>query len=199
MAVVALIISGYMLFKNSQRQGNTPENKPESVDTISAYGYALEDRDTKLFKTKYEELKSILTGKDVDYEEYAKVLSELYIIDLYTINNKISKYDVGGSDYVYPDSKENYELKVRDTIYKYVEDNSYGERSQELPEVSDIEVSEIKASDYTLGETKYNGYLVTLSWEYVKDLGYDSSATLSLIKSEDKLYIVEQKNIEVAN
>lgn len=190
----ALGTGGYFYFINQKQNEPIEEKKPEMLDTIDSFGYKLEDRDTELFKEIYEELKNILLEEKIDYSKYAELLSKLYIIDLYTINNKISKYDVGGADYIYPDSKENFELKVRDTMYKYVEDNSNNSRNQDLPEVKLIQTETLEEVKYTLNEKKYDGYKVNVKWEYTKEEDYDKETNLFLIKDKNKLYIVEQKN-----
>ena len=123
--IIVGISSLIMLFRSNINNVITKKKASnEVIDTIKGYGYTLEKRDTKLFKDKFNDLKKVLSSKDVDFEEYAKDLSMLYIIDLYTINNKDSKYDVGGAEYIVDSAKENYELKVRDTLYKYVEEKT---------------------------------------------------------------------------
>lgn len=194
--IIVGISSLIMLFRSNINNVITKKKASnEVIDTIKGYGYTLEKRDTKLFKGKFKDLKKVLSSKDVDFEEYAKDLSMLYIIDLYTINNKDSKYDVGGAEYIVDSAKENYELKVRDTLYKYVEEKTK-KRKQELPEVSDILVKDIKETTYDLNDKEYEGYIVDLTFEYVEDLEYDEEASIVLIKDQDKLYIVEQKEIE---
>ena len=191
-AVIGASMLGYMYYRNSNKTELVPENKPEQLDSIDSFEYKLEDRDTALFKEEYEKLKNVLLAETIDYEEYAKLLSQLYIIDLYTINNKVSKYDVGGGDYVYPKSRDNFELKVRDTIYKYLEDNSFNTRNQNLPEVSTIEVERIEETKYKIEETEYKGYKLNLKWEYTKEEEYDKTSIISVIRDKDKLYIAEQ-------
>ena len=191
--IVSAAIFGYIYYKSHQKVEDVPQNKPELVEAIDAYGYKLEDRDTALFKEVFEELKTTLKEEKIDYSLYAKLLSELYIIDFYTISNKVSKYDVGGGDYVHPDYRDNFELKARDTIYKYVEDNSYNTRNQDLPEVKSITETEVTDSEYTLNEKKYASYKVSIKWDYTSENEYDTEAILFLIKYENKLYVVEQK------
>ena len=48
----------------------------------------------------------------------------MFIIDLYTIDNKISRYDVGGLEYVYSGARESLKSVAEDSIYKTVENNS---------------------------------------------------------------------------
>lgn len=167
-----------------------PVKTIEVLDNISGYNYSLEDRDTSLYKEKFLELKTILTSDSIDDKEYATTLAELFAIDLYTIDNKNSKYDVGSLDFIYPEEQEKFKNKVMDTMYKLVEDNSTNTRRQELPIVSKTEVTNVKKINYTKGETKLNGYEVYLDISYEKDLGYDTKLIITIIREEEKMYVV---------
>lgn len=196
--IIVLLLAtsvGWYIFKNR----NSQEEKPKEIkklDTIEGYGYNLEDRDTVLFRENFEKLRDVLKQTPIDYLEYAKRLGTLYIIDLYTISNKVNQYDVGGSEYVYESKRDNYELKVKNTLYKYVEDNTYGKRIQFLPEVASIDVVDVKEEKVKIGDQEYDGYSLSLTWEYVKDLGYDKKCTLKLAKIDDKLYVINQSTSE---
>ncbi len=193
--VITILVVSLVAFFVFRGKTNENEEEPTEIlelDKIPEYGYSLEDRDTELYKTTFESLRRVLSEDEIDYEEYAKLLSELYIVDLYTISNKMNHYDVGSTDFVVETAKETFELKVRDTLYKYVEDNSYGKRTQELPEVASIETTGIEDTKVKLGDQTYDGYEVTLTWTYAKDLGYDTSSTVSLARIEDKLYVTNQ-------
>jgi len=171
-------------------------NENVNVEVIANYNYILEDRDPKIYKENFQLLKEEIEKENIDYENYAKLLSKLYIIDLYTISNKINQYDVGGSDFVHVDARENYELKVKDTLYKYVEDNSYGIREQVLPTVSSVEIVGIEEDNFEILDRKLEGYSVKLSWTYDKELGYDTNAVVNIVKESDKLYIISQSVLE---
>ena len=188
--VVLLAIISFVIYK-ILLNNKTEEEVVNVVDSISEYGYNLDDRDTELMKSTYEELKNILNSDEIDYELYASALARLFVIDLFTMDNKINKYDVGGSEYVYPDALENFKLNVEDTLYKHMENNSSGKRKQELPEVSSIEVLSNETDEYTIGENSFDSYIVNLSWQYVSDLGYDNNALITLINLDNKLYVVE--------
>lgn len=189
--VIALLAIGCFLIFKMLKKDDVQENV-NVVDSISEYGYNLDDRDTELMKSTYEELKNILNSDEIDYEKYADTLARLFVIDLFTMNNKINKYDVGGTEYVYPDAIENFKLNVEDTIYKHMENNSSGKRKQNLPEVLSIDVLSTEVGEYTIGDTDtFDAYIVDLAWEYASDLGYDDNATVTLVKMEDKLYVVE--------
>lgn len=184
--VLILVTTIIFLLKDGKKV-----EKTKVVDSINNYSYTLDDRDTKLMKETYNELKDILNKDQIDYELYAKTLAKLFVIDLFTMNNKINKYDVGSTEYVYPESVDNFKLNVEDTIYKSMEDNSDGKRKQDLPEVISVDASNIEEVEFEIKEEIENVYEVKLTWEYEKDLGYDDNATIKLLNVDDKLYVVE--------
>ena len=169
------------------------KNNVKVIDSIVDFSYTLDERDTKLMKDTYEELKNILKEREIDYDEYAKVLAKLFVIDLFTMDNKINKYDVACLEYVYPDNLENFKTNVEDTIYKLMEDNTYGKRTEKLSIVNNVEITNEKESTFKINEEEIPSYVVTLNWTYDKDLGYDKNATITMIKKDKKLYVVEYK------
>lgn len=189
--VMVGVASVFYFIKMKPKEEETP-TKIVEVDSIDEYGYVLEDRDTDTYKAIFEDLQKVLKDDVIDYEKYVEDIAKLYIVDLYTMENKINKYDIGSLDFVHPDAKANFELKVQDTIYKYIEDNTYGKRTQSLPSVSKIEVTELKGEKVKVGENSLDGYVVKLKWEYVKDDGYDKEATLSLVRKDKKVYVVKE-------
>lgn len=187
--LLIIVVVGLLLYKTLFSENEKSNIK--IVDSIDNFNYTLDERDSKLMKDTYNELKKVLKAKDIDFEEYAKTLSKLFVIDLFTMNNKINRYDVGGAEYVYPDARENFKMNVRDTIYKTIINNSKGKRKQELPIVSSVDVTDIKETEYNYGDKKMSGYNIELNWNYEKELGYDTKATITLVKDNDMLYVVE--------
>ena len=169
----------------------SPAEPVKVVDSIDEFGYTLDDRDTELMKSTYNELKNVLTQDEINYEDYAEVLAKLFVIDLFTMDNKVNRYDVGSTEYVYPDSVDNFKTNVEDTIYKTMENNSDGKRRQNLPEVSSIDDTSVETSTFEIDETTYDSYVVSLNWSYETNLGYDEFATITLIELDNKLYVVE--------
>lgn len=169
------------------------DDKPivTNKDTIKGYDYTLKSNATKLYEDEFKALKANLEG-DINYDEYAVSVAKLFVIDLYTINNKINKYDTGGASFVYPDGRDNYKLNVQDTIYKYVEDNTNGKRTQNLPEVSSVIVKDSKKDTYKIGDNSFEAYKINLEWSYVQDLGYDKTGEIILIKKDRNIYVVEK-------
>lgn len=196
--VFGIIGAVYFLNKPSQKQPDKVITATK-VDKIEGFSYTLDDRDSKLFKENFKELKTVLESDPIDYNKYASILSKLYIIDLYTINNKINQYDVGSLEYVHPDGKENFELKVKDTIYRFVEDNTYGKRNQKLPIVKSVEITRIEEKKQKVKDLEYDGYEIEIKWDYEEELGYDKETTLSIIKLDNLLYIINHKNENTLN
>ncbi len=186
--LLIILIIALICFKTFKKE---TKNNVKVVDSIDNYGYTLDQRDSKLMKDTYKKLKEILNEKEIDYDKYAEELAKLFVIDLFTINNKINKYDVGSLEYVYPDNVENFKTNVEDTIYKIVEDNTKGKRKQELPIVSSVNIEEETNGEYELSDVQNKSYIVKLKWTYEKDMGYDSNAIITLIEKDNKLYVVE--------
>ena len=186
--LLIILIIALICFKTFKKE---TKNNVKVVDSIDNYGYTLDQRDSKLMKDTYKKLEEILNEKEIDYDTYAEELAKLFVIDLFTINNKINKYDVGSLEYVYPDNVENFKTNVEDTIYKIVEDNTKGKRKQELPIVSSVNIEEETNGEYELFDVQNKSYIVKLKWTYEKDMGYDSNAIITLIEKDNKLYVVE--------
>ena len=163
------------------------------IKNLELYGYSLQESDTELYKSEFDNLSNTLNKETIDFEEYAKCISKLYVIDFYTLSNKLSNTDIGGLEFIYPEIKDNFKLKAKDTIYKYIEVNYNGKREQKLPEVSEVNVEEVTESKYKIGEEEFDSYVVKTRWQYVEDLGYQTSAKLTIIKDSSKLYIVESE------
>lgn len=180
---------GYRYFKN--KNTNTPINKIEVLDSITSYDYHLEDRDGELYKDTFFQLKDLLEkSSTIDDKKYAEYLTTLFLVDFYTLENKISKYDVGSLDFLYPEEKEKFQKKAMDTIYKLIQDNSTHTRKQELPTVTKVEITKIEETTYKKGEKNLPGYILDVSMTYQKDLGYDKKVKVTLTKEENKLYVV---------
>lgn len=190
--VLVVLLGGttiYMKFFRKTNNENT--NKSNVVHNIDKYGYTLDDRDSDLMKEEFYVLEELLDAEEIDYLEYAKSISKLFVIDLYTINNKINKYDIGSLEYLLESEQDKFKNIIIDSIYATVLDNSNHKREQELPVVKSVTINDIKEEAYLKGEESVNAYVVNLSWDYIVDLGYDSSALITLIKEDEKLYIVE--------
>lgn len=192
--IVLLIGAAFLMIKNSFKK--TPVKEVKKLDDIKVkeIDYTLYDNKSDLYKDYFAELKEALTKDKVDDLEYAKVVAKLFVTDFYSLEDKKTNTDVGGLDFIHPDMKENFILKATDTMYKYVESNVYGDRKQELPKVTKVEIKNAEAKPLTYDKyTDGLGYVVTVTITYAKDLGFPKEVTLSIIHQEKKLYIVEIK------
>lgn len=167
------------------------DNSVKSIDKIDKYGYVLKSNTTNLQKELFNELKTILNNDNINDDAYAKTISKMFVTDLYTLSNKVNKYDVGGTEYVLESGRDNFKVNVQDTLYKYLEDNSDGKRSQILPMVVSVSADEIRDTKYKIGDNESDAKKVSLTLSYNEDLGYDTKVTLILIKSDGKYYVVE--------
>lgn len=196
---ILLIAGGLVYFalniKDKGKGKNTPKKK--IVDKIENFDYNVSETDTKLFKDEFKKLKKELSKKEVDNKKYSELVAKLFVIDFFTLDNKLSKNDVGGVQFVYSNYKTTFIDKARDEFYKYVKNNLNKDRNQELPIVSEIEVqsveqisasSELSGSDF---EGIDEAYSVKLSWKYEKDLGYQNSATVIVVKDNDKFSVAK--------
>lgn len=164
-----------------------------SKDKTVKFDYTLDKDNTNLMKENFKELKDILANDNINYEDYAKTLAKLFIIDLYTIDNKKSMYDVGSLEYVY--DKENFKTRCQNTLYKGLNDKST-RKNNEYPIVESINIDSFENGEFTYNDNKYESYEITLSWDYKKGLGYDKKGKVTIIKIEDKLYVVSYEGGE---
>ena len=169
---------------------NNPQNNV--VDKMKNYNYALKERDHVIMKNTYKDLKEVLSHDNINMDDYAKDVSKLFVIDLFTLDNKENNMDVGGIDYVYESAKENFKLNVSNTLYKIIKTNYDGKRHQELPAVSDVKIENLTKEKFKINnEEEYDSYKIELNITYDKDLGYDKRAIVKSIIKEGKIYIVE--------
>ena len=187
--IVGILLFGYLgyrvkndFFKGSERK---------KLDSIGLYGYTLSKNDTDIYKTYFKELGKVLNEKTIDYNEYAKLISKLFVIDLYTLDNKLASTDIGGLEFLHNDLKDNFKENMGSTLYNFVESNIDGKRTQELPIVKDVEVSDVFETKYTYNETEYDAYIVSTNITYEKDLGYPKNMKLTIIKDNNILHIVK--------
>ncbi|MCI5553123.1 MAG: hypothetical protein MR388_04770 [Tenericutes bacterium] len=187
--ITILIVISFMilvfLIGNIIKDLTNKVKETETLDTIDNYSYVLTDSDTDYYKEQFKELKKILQAEEVNEEEYAKTISKLFLIDFYSLASSINKNDVGGSQYVEEAYRDTFIRKAKDTIYANVENNIYGDRKQELPNVTQVEITKIT-------KTK-TGYETQASITYDKELGYAKKVILTLTKKENILEISSLK------
>ena len=177
------------VFMPSEEENRGEPNVSSVISNINDYGYTLDDRDTDYMKEVFGELENVLNQGEVDYQEYARLLAQLFVIDFYTLDNKINKYDVGGLEYILSSSIETFRQKAVDTIYRDIVDNTYRDRIQDLPEITNVEIVNVKDTTFTLNEEEVEAIKVTMRYEYRKDLGYDTEGTIYFVRNGQKLEV----------
>ena len=166
----------------------------EVLSEIEGYGYLLHDNDTDLYKENFDDLAEVLEADEIDESEYAKLIAKLFIIDFYTLDNKLTKNDVGGSEFVIESFQSDFISYAETSVYKYLESNIYGNRDQILPVVREIEIMDISRTTFTFGETEDAGaFKIEVEWRYKKDLGYETETVLYIMHDGEKLAIVEME------
>ena len=187
--VILVILISVLIFKKITYKEPTVTKPIEVIDNVSDYDYVLEDRDTEIYKKYFNELKDVLKD-EIDFKVYSEYVTRLFLIDLYTIDNKISKYDVGGVDFIIPTDQEKYKNKVMDTLYKLVVDNSMNNRKQELPVVKDVVLNNCKTTTYKMDDKEIDAYEISAQIVYEKDLGYDNNVRVIVGILENHAYIM---------
>ena len=193
LVIVLLVILGILLWK--QLSNTEPQVKETKiVSKIDKYGYKLKDNKPTTYKKLFKELETILNEKTVDEEKYVSKISEMFIYDFYSLDDKTAKTDIGGVDFVYPAARENFLKNAQNTYYKYVENNIYGNRNQKLPIADKMEVVSVEKTPFAYGEqTDEEAYKVTIKWDYTDTAfsSYQKNAVLIFIHNGIILELVE--------
>lgn len=191
--VALLVLLGFVVYKSF-----TPKEKEvkevKVVSHIEEYGYKLKENKPKAYKDMFKELEDILKEEKVDEEAYAKKIAEMFIYDFYSLDDKDAKTDIGGVDFVYSGTLDNFLRNAQNTYYKYVESNIYGNRTQKLPVVKDIEITGLEQVPFAYGDqTDEHAYSITVTWDYTDTAfsTYQKGAVLKFIHDGKKLSLVE--------
>lgn len=187
---IVILIMGIVFTKEFILGKNKSVVSKKNLDSLEMYGYTLDDLDSNLYKEYFNKLKVTLNEDHINYEDYAKELVMLYVVDFYTLSNKITSSDIGGVEFIPTDMVDNFKMHAGDTMYNHVKTNIYGDRVQKLPIVKSVEVTNIENTTYTYKDKEYSAYKVSARWEYQEDLGYKNNEIFTLIKDNNKLYIV---------
>lgn len=196
--IVMLVLVGHKvctkyIFNDDKEKEVEEVVKKEEID-LDNYDYYIRSNATNYEKDLFEELKNILSNETINEEEYAKVISKLFISDLFTLSNKNTSSDITSNQYVYDDYKDTFNIIVKDTIYSTIEVNLDGKRSQTLPTVKNIEVTSIEKKKFSVKDKKYdNAYYLNLNIEYETDLGYPTKYMVVLVKENDLFKVVKSK------
>ena len=185
--IIAGLIGAILFVDNMHKEKPI---KVKSVDEIEGYDYTLSSNATKYYKSLFKELKEVLEADEKDEAKYADLDTKLYVADFYNQDNKVNKNDVGGVQFVYKDFRDDFRKLAADSIYKNVLDNTYGDRKDELPVVTNVSTEKKDNSAFKYGDnTDEKAYNVGFKITYKTDLGYQSTGNIVLIHNDKKLEV----------
>lgn len=188
--VIIIGVGGVIFLAKSFTKPKASFKKPKVISEIN--GYELKEGASSYYKNLFNDLKTELSKDEVDEENYAIIISQLFISDCFTLANKVSNTDVGGIQFVHEPFQDDFVLIAKETLYSHVENNIYGNRKQELPIVREVTITSIETKKYEyLGKEDNNAYFVKTNIEYTKDLGYPKEVSLIIIHNDSKLEIAE--------
>lgn len=186
--IILIGLATYFVFFNKEDKKEV--TKIKNVDTIEGYDYYLSENATKYYKKLFNQLKDLLASEDVDEEEYASLVAKMFAADFFNLDNKISKTDVGGLQFVYKDFRDDFIKLAASSMYKTVESNVYGDRKQELPVVTSVVTEKKDSSAFKYGDNTDDKALVfEFTITYENDLGYQETGTITLIHNDKKLEV----------
>ncbi len=197
--ILTLVLIGLLVWLASMTLDIFKKDEPDTkekeiVDKVDTHGYYLTDHNTKYYKELYEQLKDVLKGDPIDDEEYATLVAKMFTADFYDLNSKLSKTDVGGIQFILPAFQDTFIKTATDSkgMYYYVQSNLYDERKQNLPAVSEVEVTSIKKLAYNYQQLNDdNAYQASVRITYEKELGYPKNVNLKLAHYDNKIYVIE--------
>ncbi len=172
----------------------TETNTVKVEKEIKEYGYILKDSKSKKYKKLFYKLADVLEEDPVDEEKYVKLISRMYLLDFYSLDDKLAKTDVGGVDFVHSAAITDFLEEAEDTVYKYLESDLYNQRKQKLPTVEDVKIESVEQEEFAYGEeVDDKAYVVkaTLTYKGDDDMGYPTEATLKFVHEKNKLSLVE--------
>ena len=187
--VILFIIVGIVLifYGKMQKSKDQPVNVAVVNDTIDKYGYTLNSDATAYYQQEFDALKDMANNNSSD-EDIAKQVAKLFVIDLYSMNYKVNKYEVTSAQYFYSDKQDMHKQKVIDKLYNLMQDNAYADRKQSLPEVTNVTINNSTKTTYQLSDTKkVDAYVIDVGITYKEDLGYDTEDSVTLVKDNNNV------------
>ena len=194
--LILLGVGGYFGYKYIDKKLHPTAIEVKELDKVETkdydYGYRLTDLDSKYYQEEFKKLKDILTQDEVNFDDYATQMAKCFAIDLYTMSTKLNKYDVGGQEFMYSEDQEDFGKYIINNTYDTMADNTFGDRKQDLPEVTKVDVQSTDKITYLLGTEKVDAYLVKMEISY-KGTKAKPSMSVVIVKEKDgkKLGIVD--------
>ena len=112
LAIIVIALVGFLTYSFITKESKVEEVKV--LKEIKGYGYKLKDNKSDAYKKLFASLEKELGKSKVEEEKYVELISEMFILDFYSLEEKVAKTDVGGVDFVYQEVLEK-DLKVMDS------------------------------------------------------------------------------------
>lgn len=196
--IIVLFLSAGLIYLKIYKD-TTARNveKINTVDTIENFNYVLNSNAPKYYKNLFKELKEILNNEQQDEEAYAKKITQLFVTDLFTLSNKVTSSDVGGVQFVYKDFQEDFVSIAQSSLYNNIKSNIYGNRKQQLPEVTNVTILEIVKKDFKYNNTTLtNSYFINVEIKYKKDMNYPTKYQVVVSKNDKILEVVKAQELK---
>lgn len=195
-----IIVVGVLFYFAYQKWSSNSKDtkKVKDISTIKGYGYTLRENATDYYKGLFKKLSKVLSSDNVDMDEYASLECQMFVSDFFNLDNKISKSDVGGTEFVYSPYKLDFSKYAMDSVYKSVLSNVYGNRKQKLPVVSKTTCEKVRTESFKYGDSSDdNAYVFNFDVKYKEDMNYQSKGSLTIIHSDKKLEVASMSEDKV--
>ncbi len=194
LVAIIVVMTSFIVYKKFIKEDNSVSSQTKVVDKIEKYGYTLSKNAPQEYKDMFYQLQDVLKSKKVDEEAYAKLVARMVVFDFYNLDNKISKNDIGGTQFILSDYKDNFILEASETVYKYVEHNIYGDRTQQLPIVTKTVAQDLTKASYSYNDVVDDScYVIKVGVTYKEDLKYPKEVTVKLVHKGEKLEVFYMK------
>ena len=186
--ILIVLIIGLSVLALGKFNSKKTTKKVKDIMEIKEYDYTLKENATDYYKKLFKELSDTLKSKNVDEEKYSDLVAKMFVADFFNLDNKYSKNDVGGVEFVYKNYQTDFEKYAMDAIYKSVESNVYGNRKQKLPVVDSVKTEKVKNEVFKYGDSSdENAYVYNFNITYKEDLDYQTNGNLVLIHNGKKI------------
>lgn len=198
LGLIVIILMGimiYCIFDIFSSIKSKSQTTVEVLDKINGYDYELNENDSSYFESLFTSLKKVLESEEINNEDYATLVSQLFISDFYSLECSLNKNDIGGTQFVYSSYQQDFISKAKTSVYNYVENNIYGDRKQELPMVTEVIIEDVTEEEYSFENDVEDSkaYVVNATVKYAKEMGYPKNVNLVLIHNNNKLEVAKIK------
>ncbi len=130
-------------------------------------------------------------NEEMDQEEKAKLIFQLFLANFYSLELANSKNDIRGVQFVYEPFQEDFIKLAKEQIYFAVPNNYFNKRSQKLPMIKEVKVEEIIESEFVMTENTFSSYIVRGELIYENFPGFREEIELEIIVNSEKLEVVK--------